>query len=404
MFQPGELLVQKFGGSSMAGPERIARVAERIAEQARAGKRLAIVVSAMGDTTDDLIALLRQITSDPDPRELDQLMATGEIVSCSMAVCALQKLGVRARSYNAFNLGIRTDGRFGSAEITAFERLPELARFLEPGHVAVVAGFQGITSAGDLVTLGRGGSDITAVALARDLGQKVCEKYTDEDGIYTADPRVIPTAKKVWHLDYAEMETLARYGNGILHPRSIAYARESSIRIHVRSSFSRDEGSVVGPDGDPTIPIKSIAADRKQAVMVMDGVRGPCDLAGIGAGPDGFTVTAREWRSFDGIRGSIRAGFKTAESFNAVPWMWQEADRLSAEEVRFSSRVVFLTLAGSGFRNDDRHVGLLKLRLEEIGIVPHLVEHDGDRLTIVVDADQSAEAMHRLHAALLTAL
>ncbi len=225
MFQPGEVLVQKFGGSSMAGPERINRVAERIAEQARAGKRVAVVVSAMGDTTDDLITLLRGISTDPDPRELDQLMATGEIVSCSMAACALQKFGVRARSYNAFNLRIRTDGRFGSAEIRAFERLPELAAFLEPGSVAIVAGFQGISDTGDLVTLGRGGSDITAVALARDLGQKVCEKYTDEDGIYTADPRIIPTARKVWHLDYAEMETLARYGNGILHPRSIAYAR-----------------------------------------------------------------------------------------------------------------------------------------------------------------------------------
>ncbi|HOT28973.1 MAG TPA: aspartate kinase [Candidatus Ozemobacteraceae bacterium] len=401
MFQPGEILVQKFGGSSMAGPERINRVAERIAEQARAGKRVAVVVSAMGDTTDDLITLLRGISSDPDPRELDQLMATGEIVSCSMAACALQKFGVRAKSYNAFNLRIRTDGRFGSAEIRSFERLPELASFLEPGSVAIVAGFQGINDAGDLVTLGRGGSDITAVALARDLGQKVCEKYTDEDGIYTADPRIIPTARKVWHLNYAEMETLARYGNGILHPRSIAYARESSIRIHVRSSFSREEGSVVGPDGDPAIPVKSMAADRKQSVMMIDGVRGSGDIAGIGTGPDGFSVTAREWRSFDGIRGSLRVGFRTADSFDAIPWLWQEADRRSAEEVRFSARVTFLTLAGTGLVGDDRHAVRLRQRLDEIGIVPHLVEQDGCRMTVVVDSDQAGEAMNRLHDALI---
>ncbi len=403
MFQPGEVLVQKFGGSSMANPERIIRVAERIAEQARSGKRIAVVVSAMGDTTDDLITLLRQISPDPDPRELDQLMATGEIVSCSMTTCALQKLGIRAKSYNAFNLQIQSGGTFGSAEIGRFGRLPELARFLEPGCVAVVAGFQGINDQGDLVTLGRGGSDITAVALARDLGQKVCEKYTDEDGIYTADPRLIPTARKVWHLDYTEMETLARYGNGILHPRSIAYARESSIRIHVRSSFSRDEGSVVGPDGDPSIPLKSMAADKKQSVMMMEGVRGPCELSWLGTGPDGFVVTAREWHSFDGIRGSMRVGFKTADSFNAVPWMWQEADRLSAEEVRFSARVVFLTISGTGLVKDDRHVVRLKQRLEEIGITPHLVEHDGCRLTIVVDSDQAGEAMSRLHDALIMA-
>lgn len=401
MFQPGEVLVQKFGGSSMAGPERITRVAERIAEQARSGKRIAVVVSAMGDTTDDLISLLHGITSDPDPRELDQVMATGEIVSCSMAACALQKLGIKAKSYNAFNLRIRTDGAFGSAEIRKFELLSELAGFLRPGHVAIVAGFQGISDTGDLVTLGRGGSDITAVALARELGQKVCEKYTDEDGIYTADPRVIPTARKVWHLDYAEMETLARYGNGILHPRSIAYARESSIRIHVRSSFSRDEGSVVGPDGDPSIPVKSMTADKKQSVMTMDGVRGPGDLAMLGAGPDGFAVTAREWRSFDGIRGSVRVGFRTADSFNALPWMWQEGDRRSAEEVRFSARVVFLTLSGAGLIGDDRHVVRLRQRLDEIGILPQLVEHDGCRMTVVVDSDQAGEAMSRLHDALI---
>lgn len=385
----------------MAGPERINRVAERIAEQACAGKRIAVVVSAMGDTTDDLISLLHGVSSDPDPRELDQLMATGEIVSCSMAACALQRFGVRAKSYNAFNLRIRSDGNFGSAEIRKFEHLSELAGFLKPGHVAVVAGFQGINDAGDLVTLGRGGSDITAVALTRDLGQMVCEKYTDEDGIYTADPRVIPKARKVWHLDYAEMETLARYGNGILHPRSIAYARDASIRIHVRSSFSRDEGSIVGPDGDPSIPVKSMAADKKQSIMIMDGILGPGELEKLGAGPDGFKVTAREWRSFDGIRGSVRVGFRTSDSFNALPWMWQEGDRRSADEVRFSARVVFLTLSGSGLIGNDRHVARLVQSLDEIGIVPQLVEHAGCRMTVVVDSDRAGEAMSRLHDALI---
>ncbi|HNW35041.1 MAG TPA: hypothetical protein PKM25_08935, partial [Candidatus Ozemobacteraceae bacterium] len=168
-------------------------------------------------------------------------------------------------------------------------------------------------------------------------------------------------------------------------------------------SFSRDEGSVVGPDGDPSIPLKSMAADKKQSVMMMEGVRGPCELSWLGTGPDGFVVTAREWHSFDGIRGSMRVGFKTADSFNAVPWMWQEADRLSAEEVRFSARVVFLTISGTGLVKDDRHVVRLKQRLEEIGITPHLVEHDGCRLTIVVDSDQAGEAMSRLHDALIMA-
>ncbi len=144
-----------------------------------------------------------------------------------------------------------------------------------------------------------------------------------------------------------------------------------------------------------------MAADKKQSVMLIDGVRGSGDVASIGAGPDGFSATAREWRSFDGIRGSLRVGFRTADSFDAIPWLWQEADRRSAEEVRFSARVTFLTLAGTGLIGDDRHVVRLRQRLDEIGIVPHLVEQDGCRMTVVVDSDQAGEAMNRLHEALI---
>jgi aspartate kinase len=196
MFANGEVLVQKFGGSSMAGTERIRKVAQRLAEQAQRGRRQAVVVSAMGDTTDDLIGLMRTVQPDTDPCELDQIMATGEIVSAALTAGALQALGIKAKSFHAINLGIRTIGVAGSADIIDFAHRETLARFLKPGAVAVIAGFQGLSPTDDLTTLGRGGSDITAVAIARELGQKVCEKYTDEDGVYTADPRIVPMARK----------------------------------------------------------------------------------------------------------------------------------------------------------------------------------------------------------------
>lgn len=431
LFQPGDVLVQKFGGSSMATPERILKVAERVAEQVRAGRRVVLVVSAMGDTTDELLDLMGKVNPDPAPRELDQLAATGEIVSVSITAAALQRVGIPARSYIAPTLGIRTDDRFGQAEIKAFERLSELAAFVSTGGVAVVAGYQGLTPAGDLTTLGRGGSDITAVALARDLGQKLCEKYTDEDGVYSADPRLIPTARKVWHLDYAEMEALARHGNGILHPRAIAYAREAAIRIHVRSSFTREEGSVVGPDGDPTHRVKSLAVDRKQAVMAIEGIRwgaervaarreqptpaegaAPAGAAGPGpAGPDGparwvkglpFPITAWEWRSFDGLRGSLRVGFRLADSFDAIPRLWDLAAGLAAEEATFHANLSVISIVGCGLANQPDLADRILGPLPATGIQPVLVDRQGLRLTVAVPRETATEALGSLHQAVIS--
>ena len=263
MFNNGDILVQKFGGSSMGSVERIKRVAERIAEKANRKSSMVVVVSAMGDTTDELISLMDSVTKNASRRELDCIMATGEMVSSSLMASALLDLGVNAKSFHAFYLQLFSELKDKDYDITDIGKINNLCDFLSNrGNVAVVAGFQGITKEGDLTTLGRGGSDLTAVVLAKWLGQKVCEKYTDEDGVYTADPRIIPDAKKVWHLNYDEMLELACSGNGILHPRAISTARDSEIRIHVRSSFSNEEGSVVGPDGDDSIDVKSITMKR----------------------------------------------------------------------------------------------------------------------------------------------
>lgn len=248
----------------MGSCERIKKVAERVARQAARGFPMVVVVSAMGDTTDDLISLMGEITSKPSRRELDAVLATGEMVSASLAASALMDLGVKASSFNAFNLQLHSALEGPDYNIVKIGRRRELCEFLKAGGVAVVAGFQGITAQGELTTLGRGGSDLTAVILARELGQKVCEKYTDEDGIYTADPRLVPDAVKVWHINYDEMLALAQGGNGILHPRAISTAQEHKIRLHVRSSFNNEEGSVVCPDGDSLLPIKSLSLKRLQ--------------------------------------------------------------------------------------------------------------------------------------------
>lgn len=400
MFSPGDVLVQKFGGSSMASPERILKVAERIAEQARGGKPMAIVVSAMGDTTDDLIGLMRKIHVDPDPMEMDQLMATGEMVSCCLMASALQKLGLKARSYNAFNLDIMTDDHFGAAGIVKFGRIQELSRFISGPGVAVVAGFQGMTPERDLTTLGRGGSDITAVALARELGQKVCEKYTDEDGIYSADPRLIPEARKVWHLNYDEMETLSRYGNGILHPRSIACARDGSIRIHVRSSFSKEEGSIIGPLGNPDLPVKSLTCDKKQAIVSIKGGGRDTTLSEFRESCEEFLPMELE-EILSAEKKVLRIGFKINDSFQALPFFWNQADRFQAEDVYFMSRIVVVSIVGEGLASDPSLKERFLHLLENRNIRAELIEFHGNRLSVAVEEEHFEKMVFLWHAALL---
>ena len=401
MFKNGDLLVQKFGGSSMASPERIGKVADRIAEQVRRGRRVVLIVSAMGDTTDHLISLVHAMDPDPHPRETDQLMATGEMVTCSLTASALRQRGIAARSFNAFSLGIETDDRFGEALIKGFSRIGRLVEWVQEGGVAVVAGFQGITRDGDLTTLGRGGSDITAVALARELGQKVCEKYTDEDGVYSADPRLIPDARKVWHLCYDEMLELARYGNGILHPRSIEYAKESGIRLHVRSSFTRQEGSVISPAGDPQLAVKSITCDRKQAIMSLEGLRHPFPLARLCPEDEGVHLTAQEWRTYDRMKGSLRNAFRFTNAFEAVPFFWQTAWRFQADDVRFFSHLVMISLVGTGIALDEESCGRFGDRLAAAGISSLLTQRKGLRLSFCVPEESAERALALVHTELV---
>ncbi len=400
MFANGEVLVQKFGGSSMGSVERIKKVAERIAEKARRGHRLVVVVSAMGDTTDDLIGLMGKVTPVPDRRELDHVMATGEMVSASLAAAALSSLGIRARSYNAFNLQLFSELQGDDYNIVRIGRVQQLADFLEPGSVAVVAGFQGITAGGDLTTLGRGGSDLTAVVLARELGQKVCEKYTDEDGIYTADPRIIPDARKVWHLDYEEMLTLAGFGNGILHPRAISSARECEIRIHVRSSFSQAEGSVVGPDGDDQIAVKSITCDSKFVYARIHGVGEPDIVMKSALHEQLFKPAVVQFKRYEELKGCFRLGFRRADAFSAIPFCWEQAARMNAEEVDCFANLTTITLVGCGLANNSALAATVSRALGNV--IPVVEQHEGIRISFAVEKNDVKTAMEALHRVILS--
>lgn len=249
------LIVQKYGGSSVADTDSIKRVARRIIETKRKGNDVAVVVSAMGDTTDELIDQANEVNGQPPARELDMLMTAGERISMSLLAMAIYAQGERAHSFTGSQAGFVTDARYGAAHIRAVKP-DRVINALHEGEIGIVAGFQGVNSIGDATTLGRGGSDTSAVALAVALGADVCEIYTDVDGVFTADPRIVPTAQRIPSISYDAVLEMAASGSKVLALRCVEYARRFKMPIHVRSSFSHLPGTIVVDDGvDPrTVP------------------------------------------------------------------------------------------------------------------------------------------------------
>ncbi|MEG6521196.1 aspartate kinase [Desulfotomaculum sp. 1211_IL3151] len=260
------LVVKKFGGSSVADPERIKRVANRIVDEHKKGNQVVVAVSAMGDTTDDLISLAKQVTNEPAEREMDMLLSTGEQVSIALLSMAIRDLGSDVISLTGGQVGIYTDDVHRKAKILKIET-SRVKEELDQGRIVVVAGFQGIKSNRDITTLGRGGSDTTAVALAAALQADVCEIFTDVDGVYTADPRVVPEASKLQNISFDEMLELASLGAQVLHPRSVELAKQYGIPIHVRTSFDHREGTIVeeAPNMENAPVVSGVAYDYNVA-------------------------------------------------------------------------------------------------------------------------------------------
>lgn len=267
------LYVMKFGGSSVGDTERMQRVARRVVEKQAEGNQVAVVVSAMGDTTDDLIDQAKLLSKNPPLREMDMLMTTGEQISISLLSIAINELGHKAVSFTGWQAGFRTESEFSRARITDIH--PErVKKAIDEGNIVIVAGFQGMTEDGEITTFGRGGSDTTAVALAAAIEADYCEIYTDVDGIYSTDPRIVKNARKLNEISYDEMLELANLGAAVLHPRAVEYAKHNKVRLIVRSSFNHNEGTVVKEEAsmEQGVVVSGIAYDKNVARISIVGV------------------------------------------------------------------------------------------------------------------------------------
>ena len=405
------LVVQKFGGSSVADAESIKRVARRIAETRTAGNDVVVVVSAMGDTTDDLLDLAARVTDEPPARELDILLTAGERISMALLAMAINELGVKARSYTGQQAGLRTDTRYGRASIVGV--VPErINRAVGDGQVAIVAGFQGVNELNDVTTLGRGGSDTTAVALAAALHADVCEIYTDVDGLFTADPRIVPSARQVGRITYEETLELAAQGAKILHLRAVEYARRYGVPLHVRSSFSTKEGTWVtdAPVGDQEeeameAPIISgVAHDRSQGKITVVGVP---DVPGIAARL--FEIVAAADANIDMIVQNVssQATGRTDISFTlpeadgpaTLRAIEAAAEDLQYTEVRYDDQIGKLSLIGAGMRSHPGVSAQLFGALSAAGINIEMISTSEIRISVVTRAEDLDVAVRAVHTA-----
>ena len=401
------LIVQKYGGSSLADAEKIKSVAQRIARTADADNKVVAVVSAMGDTTDDLIALSRQVSKNPEPREMDVLLSTGELVSCTLMAMTLRSMGHKAISLSGAQAGIRTDSSHGQAQIA--DMAPDrLIQELDNDTIVIVAGFQGITEDLDITTLGRGGSDTTAVALAAALGAARCEVYTDVDGIYTADPRLVPAAHKLDEISFEEMLELASYG-AKMNPRSIELGMVYNTPILVASSSRDEPGTLIhgGADmnrqvGEIRNRVSGIATDTNVSKITVLGV---VDRPGIAASL--FEPLTEVGISVDVIVQNASVGGATDMTFTvmrtdlarAEQVVQKVANDLGSGEVVTASDLAKLSIVGTGMQNAPGYASAMFRTLADAGINIEMITTSEIRITCLVKEAQVAEAARALHTA-----
>jgi aspartate kinase len=402
------LIVQKFGGSSVADAESIKRVAKRIVATKKAGNDVVVAVSAMGDTTDELLDLAHEVTPIPAGRELDMLLTAGERISMALLAMAIKSQGVEASSYTGSQAGMLTDAQHGKARIV--DVTPKRVReALDAGHVAIVAGFQGFNrTTGEITTLGRGGSDTTAVALAAALDADVCEIYTDVDGIFTADPRIVPKARKIDRVTTEEMLELAASGAKVLYIRAVEYARRHGVTLHVRSSFSNAEGTIVyNPAEGETVEepiITGIAGDLSEGKITVVGVP---DQPGKAA--EIFTIVARAGANIDMIVQNVSAAStgRTDISFTLPKDQGQSVltalevskSDIGYEGIQYDDQIGKLALVGAGMRTNAGVSAQLFRALHDASINIEMISTSEIRISVVTRADTLNEAMRVVHEA-----
>jgi len=397
------LIVQKYGGSSVADAEKIRNVARRVGRAKDEGNEVVVVVSAMGDTTDDLLKLAYQISERPSDRELDLLLSTGEIVSSTLLAMALNGLGYKAVSLTGAQAGIYTDSSYSRARIVRVDAKRVVSE-LKRGNIVIVAGFQGVTGKRDITTLGRGGSDTTAVALAISLGAKICQIYTDVEGVYTADPRLVPQARKLKEISYEEMLELATYGAKVVHNRAVELGWLYNMPILVASSFSDSPGTVICREASMEVKRKvtGIAHDTNVAKVTVVGVP---DHPGIAAAI--FEPLARANISVDTIVQNASVNNITDLTFTvarddlikAMSIVEPVVKSVGAKQCITDSKLAKVSIVGTGMQNTPGYAARMFRALYEKGINIQLITTSEIRITCIISEDRVKDAVQALHQA-----
>ncbi|AYC29791.1 aspartate kinase [Paenisporosarcina cavernae] len=394
-------IVMKFGGTSVATPERIQHVAKRIMSQKLSGYEVIVVVSAMGKTTDQLVHLAQSITSTPSKREMDMLLATGEQVTIALLTMALHELEVEAKSFTGSQAGIITESVHRNARIEEMN-VCKILQTIENGTIAIVAGFQGVDIDGEITTLGRGGSDTTAVALAAAIHAERCDIYTDVDGVYSCDPRYVTSARKLEEISYDEMLELANLGAGVLHPRSVEFAKNYQLPLRVRSSMASDEGTLVleETEMEKNQVVRGVAFEKEIVRMTISYVK-PFNgsLAKI------FTTLAKHHVNVDIIVQSIQEGIAPSVSFSiknedfadAMAVLQQEKDALGYTSLDFEAGLSKVSIVGSGMVSNPGVAAQMFDRLRVEGIPIKMVSTSEIKVSVVVPQEQMVQAAEVLH-------
>ncbi|QHW30295.1 aspartate kinase [Paenibacillus rhizovicinus] len=397
------LIVMKFGGSSVGSTERMQRVARRIADYKEAGHDVVVVVSAMGDTTDDLIDQSKLLNANPPAREMDMLLTVGEQISVALLSMTIDALGHKAMSFTGWQAGISTESVHGKARITDIQP-NRIFDAIASGHAVIVAGFQGATDEGEITTLGRGGSDTTAVALAAAIKADVCEIYTDVDGIYSTDPRIVKCARKLDEISYDEMLELANLGAAVLHPRAVEYAKNYNVKLVVRSSFTQNEGTSVKEEAvmEQGMVVRGIAYDKNVARISILGVE---DIPGVLAKV--FGALASSGIDVDII---VQSGTQDGKADFAFTVSLTDKDKAIAvverirgevpyREVASEENLVKVSIVGAGMVSNPGVAAKMFKAIYDLGISIKMVTTSEIRLSVIIAAEPAQDVVRALHTA-----
>lgn len=397
------IVVQKFGGTSVGSIERIQNVANRVIAEVNSGNKVVVVVSAMGKTTDELVKLASELSSNPSKREMDMLLTTGEQVSIALLAIALQEKGYAAVSLTGWQAGIETESVHGNARITNIDTT-RIMSYLNDGKVVVVAGFQGITNSEEITTLGRGGSDTTAVALAAALKADKCDIYTDVTGVYTTDPRYVKTARKLHSISYDEMLELANLGAGVLHPRAVEFAKNYHIKLEVRSSMEKERGTIVEEEAsmEQNLIVRGIAFENQVTRITVQGLPN-----GLHTLPTIFTTLANHGINVDIIIQSVTNEDTTSISFSvrtddlaeALQALELHKEELKYSTIEYESGLSKVSIVGSGMISNPGVAAEMFKVLADKGIQVKMVSTSEIKISTVVEQSQMVSAVEALHEA-----